>query len=196
MLGCLENGAVMANRKKYETQVKPFIHQIKQLRRSGASIEQIAEELHISRSTFLAYRKEFEELREALADEQFNFDKALANVAEEGLMTNVKDRFITERTSEVFLDENDVRIKSHVVEKQKFIPANPTLVIFALKNKLPDKYNKLDAELTQARTEAVKQNMTSNQDAVDVGQEILNRLGNYQVKIDVSELDKLKNEND
>lgn len=51
---------------KYETNVKPFLKQIGEWKRNGATDEQIEEKLGVSHDAFITYKKKYSELSEVL----------------------------------------------------------------------------------------------------------------------------------
>lgn len=51
---------------KYDTHVKPFLKQIGEWKRNGATDEQIEEKLGVSHDAFITYKKKYSELSEVL----------------------------------------------------------------------------------------------------------------------------------
>lgn len=66
-------GEVMGRIGKYESNVKPYIEQIKQWRRNGATDEQICEQLDISKDAFYNYAKKYAEFNDALKKSRADF---------------------------------------------------------------------------------------------------------------------------
>lgn len=56
----------VGRRSKYETHVKPYLEEIKQWRRGGATDEQICSALNIGTSAFYDYQNKYAEFSEAL----------------------------------------------------------------------------------------------------------------------------------
>lgn len=62
----------MSSPKRYEEQVKPYLEQIKEWTRNGATNDEIATALGVGRSTFYRYLKSETELKEAIKEGRQN----------------------------------------------------------------------------------------------------------------------------
>ncbi|MCM0582783.1 hypothetical protein H9L19_06780 [Weissella diestrammenae] len=158
--------------------MKPHLEDVKQLRRAGAKYSQIAKELGISLTTLKNYREAHEEFAQALADEELNLRTALANVAEDGLFTKLRDRFIDEVVVREVIDkQNEVRELREV--KTRFVPADTTAIIWALKNRLPTQWNKDEHELSILRGKKIEADIHAESSSEDLGKMIQDRLAGY-----------------
>lgn len=82
--------------REYEKHIEPHIDEIRELRKEGHTIEQIAKKMGISRTTFYGYIKEYEELTEALTrgkyDANYELKKSLFMRAKGFMVTERKER--------------------------------------------------------------------------------------------------------
>lgn len=113
-------------RSKYETLVKPRLDEINKKVREGVIEEEIAKALGISVATLNNYRNKYPEFKEALSkDKGKDVLQRLVNAGIESAIGGYKDNItITE-------SEKDGR---KVVKTRTYIPPNPTLNIFYVKN--------------------------------------------------------------
>ena len=89
----------MGRSSKYDTHVKPFLNQIKEWKRQGATDAQVCEQLGVTRSRFAEYKKIYAELADVLktSREQFVADLRgeLARLAFKHTLKTTK-QYITE----------------------------------------------------------------------------------------------------
>ena len=163
---------------KYERLVKPRLEEIKILRLAGATIQHIANALGVTDVTLRKYRMQYIELAQALKEVEFDLEKEIAKTAETGLMAKLKDKTIVEVTEDVSIVDGE-RCVNKRIEKERFIPADTTAIIFALKNRKPNEWNNQESELMNKRIEKLESDIASKQDSTDVGKLIAERLANY-----------------
>lgn len=69
----------MGRKSKYEEYVKPYLEQIATWKKNGATDEQIAKQLGISKDTFIEYKKKYPEFSDALKKSKDIFVAELKN---------------------------------------------------------------------------------------------------------------------
>ncbi len=164
---------------KYERTIKFHIEDLKQLRRAGGTLEAIAAQFKISRTTLNSWRKKHKELDDALDEAEFDMDKAMANVAEKSLFSKIQDQITTRTTIDVDEDDEGHKITTtHTVTIKS--PADTTAIIFALKNKAPDKWNKDEHSLIEARKKKIDSDVNLDNGADDLGRIIREGLSKYE----------------
>ena len=165
---------------KYETIIHPQLENIKRLRRNGATIKQIADDLGVGFSTLKKYRKTIPELDEALNDAELNMQVAMANLAEASLFDKLHDRLLTvEIIEEETKDESGVVVKSKTTTKRRLVQADLAAISFALKNRLPELWNTDEHNLSQVRLEKLSAEIRASEGAMDLGTMIQQRLASY-----------------
>jgi len=158
-----------AGRKgKYNTHVQPFLDEILQWKKEGMKEAAIAAKLGVSVSSFELYKKQFSEFSEVIK----RGDIKIAEIAEESLIQGIQGHFIEE--VEQIIDVDGKKNKKQRVKKtKKWMPANPTLIIFALKNKKPEEWqDRTSLNVTQTTSETVKQiqaHFAAKRDDIDDG---------------------------
>lgn len=142
-----------AGRKnKYETAVKPFLKEINQKIQEGVIESEIAKSLGISVATLNNYRNQYPEFAEALSKNKGA--AVLQELINEGIKA-AKGYFVEEETTTIVFDKDGNPKKSKVVNK-RWVPANPTLNIFYVKNFGKEQgftSDPLDYELKKAKHE-------------------------------------------
>lgn len=118
----------------YESVVEPRLAEIEEMARNGYTDSEIAKYLEISANTFLKYKKEHEELRDALYS-GYNADILVENAffkSAVGFKVNVKVpiKLRIDGTEEV-----------HYFNEEKFIPPNVKAQMLWLKNRRPEKWS-------------------------------------------------------
>lgn len=146
---------------KYETYVKPYFDDIFFWYSHGKTLDTIAAELGIARSTFLKYKQDYSDLSDLLKKADKSRPHNIAIKAEKALKDKLTDREFEEVHTEQWLGDKNQIIKKHVKKVKKTIPADTTAVIFALKNNDNDRYgerNLLDKriELLEKQIEKLK----------------------------------------
>lgn len=124
-------------RNKYQTNVAPFLKEIGQMARDGATEAEIAGKLNVAYSTFKKYKSDHEELRQALAANKemadLNVEAALYRRATGFEYDEVtQERRFNRQTGEFEL------VTTKTVTKT--VPPDTTAQIFFLKNRRPDKW--------------------------------------------------------
>lgn len=117
-------------KSKYETDVLPFIDDIKKAVESGATLEEIADALGIAKSTLCKYKNEKKELKDAFARgrEKIVFEIKAA-LLKKALGYEYKEKKTVAKT-----DENGNPIISAIEEYQKHQPPSETAANMLLRN--------------------------------------------------------------
>lgn len=116
---------------KYDTHVAPFLHEIGQMARNGATEEEIAGKLDVAYSTFREYRKKHEELKKAL-----EITKEMADLdVEAALYKRANGYEYTETTREYDEETGKMRVTKTVVKQ---VAPDVSAQIFYLKNRRPE----------------------------------------------------------
>jgi ACT domain-containing protein len=164
---------------KYEKLIKPNLTKIKKWRKGGMKIGDIAKCLNVSSSLFYKYKAERKELADVLAAAETALDLGMVERAEKSLFDKLEDRMaLVETFTEFWEDAEGKVIKTHTVKREKLIQADITAVIFALKARVPEKWNALEARLVGLRGDRLEQEIKSG-GADDVRKLIADRLGSY-----------------
>lgn len=112
---------------KYESHVKPKLLVIRAWSRDGLTLDQIASNLQISKTTLIKYRKKHRELMNALKTGKEEADVVIENSMFKSAMGfNYKEQVVTN--------------KGDVVTVEKFHPPSVTAQIFWLKNRKPQQW--------------------------------------------------------
>lgn len=122
-------------KSKYEQKVLPKLNYIIRWAETGATNDEIAKLLGISRSTLQDYRRKYPELRAALAGAKEAADAVVENSA--FALANGFIKTIKKPVKRRVADEDIIEY----VDEEIFVPPNPTAQIFWLKNRKPDKWN-------------------------------------------------------
>lgn len=125
---------------KYETHVKPHFDDIFFWYSHDWTLDDIAVELGIARSTFLKYKQDYSDLSDLLKKADKFKPRNIAFKAEKALKDKLTDREFEEVHTEQWVGDNDKVIKKHIKKIKKTIPADTTAIIFALKNNDSDRY--------------------------------------------------------
>ncbi|MCI2948345.1 helix-turn-helix domain-containing protein [Staphylococcus caledonicus] len=106
-------------------------------KRDGLTDEQIAKNLGVSKHTLIKWKKDKQDFSDAIKKGKEVSDYELENA-------------LHKRATGYYYKEETVTNKGDVVQIEKYEHANPTSLIFALKNRLPAKYrDKVEQEITQ-----------------------------------------------
>ena len=106
-------------------------------KRDGLTDEQIAKNLGVSKDTLIKWKNEKKEFFESIKRGKEVSDYELENT-------------LHKRATGYYYEEETVTNAGKVVKVKKYEHANPTSLIFALKNRLPHKYrDKVEQEITQ-----------------------------------------------
>lgn len=145
-------------RKKnvYETYVQPHLESITKWRRMGMGFSEMSKKLGIARSTLSKLRNQHEELEAAI----FEGEQEINDRIEKSLYDSLENKYIYEEEIEYGFDVKtgeEIPVSKKV--KKKFVPVNATLLIFALKNRIPEFWNDKD-ELIKAQIEKLREGTT------------------------------------
>lgn len=128
-------------KSKYETHVVPYFDDIFYWYSHDWTLERIASELGIAKSTIMLYKKENSDLSDLLKKAEKSKPRYIAIKAEAALRDKLKDREFEEVHQEQWVDKNGEVTKKHIKKIKKTIPADTTAIIFALKNTDPERWN-------------------------------------------------------
>ncbi|HBI0781931.1 TPA: helix-turn-helix domain-containing protein [Staphylococcus aureus] len=110
-------------------------------KRDGLTDEQIARNLGVSKHTLIKWKKNIPDFLDAIKKGKEVSDYELENA-------------LHKRAVGYYYEEETVTNKGEVVKIKKYEHANPTSLIFALKNRLPHKYrDKVEQEITNRNIE-------------------------------------------
>ncbi|MGO3733498.1 MAG: hypothetical protein ACTJHC_10025 [Vagococcus sp.] len=129
---------------KYETHVKPYFDDIFYWYSHGWTLDTIAAELGVARSTFLKYKQDYLDFSDLLKKADKSKPRNIALKAEKALKDKLADREFEEVHTEQWVDDNGKVVKKHIKKVKKTIPADTTAVIFALKNNDRERYGEQD----------------------------------------------------
>ncbi|XVL42678.1 helix-turn-helix domain-containing protein [Staphylococcus equorum] len=128
----------MARQTLYEKlDIKDKLGLVEGWKRDGLTDEQIAHNLGVSKHLIIKWKKEKPDFMDAIKKGKETSDYELENA-------------LHKRATGYYYKEETVTNKGDVVQIEKYEHANPTSLIFALKNRLPAKYrDKIEQEVTQ-----------------------------------------------
>ena len=128
----------MARQTLYEKlDIKDKLGLVEGWKRDGLTDEQIANNFGVNFKTLLKWKREKTAFMDAIKKGKEVSDYELENA-------------LHKRAVGYYYKEETVTNKGDVVEIEKYEHANPTSLIFALKNRLPAKYrDKVEQEITQ-----------------------------------------------
>ena len=110
-------------------------------KRDGLTDEKIARNLGVSKHTLIKWKKNIPDFLDAIKKGKEVSDYELENA-------------LHKRAVGYYYEEETVTNKGEVVKIKKYEHANPTSLIFALKNRLPHKYrDKVEQEITNRNIE-------------------------------------------
>ena len=129
---------------KYDTNVAPFLHEIGQMARNGATEEEIAKKLSVAYSTFREYKRKYKALADALKT-----NKELADLEIEAALFNKGKGFKTIVKKPIKVKESYYDARGKKVEKEKvihveeehYVPPDTVAMMFWLKNRKPEDWN-------------------------------------------------------
>lgn len=132
----------MARKGLYEKlDIKSKLTLVEGWKRDGLTDEQIAKNLGVSKDTLIKWKNEKPEFFESIKRGKEVSDYELENT-------------LHKRATGYYYEEETVTNAGKVVKVKKYEHANPTSLIFALKNRLPHKYrDKVEQEITQKNIE-------------------------------------------
>jgi AcrR family transcriptional regulator len=158
------------NLTKYDTHVFPFLEEIGEMRRAGATMSQIAKHLNLSGTQLARYMSTHDELKEALREATLDMQQAMAEIAEQGLFAKLSDRenVKVEQFTEQWWDEKSNVTRSHKLERRRLVLADTTAIIFALKNFNPERWDSDSHQLAIAKIRKVKFDMEADIERAEV----------------------------
>lgn len=132
----------MARKTLYEKlDIKDKLDLVEGWKRDGLTDEQIARNFGVNIKTLMKWKDEKKEFMEAIKKGKEVSDYELENA-------------LHKRAVGYYYEEETVTNAGKVVKVKKYEHANPTSLIFALKNRLPNKYrDKVEQEITQRNIE-------------------------------------------
>lgn len=132
----------MARKTLYEKlDIETKLPLVEGWKRDGLTDEQIAKNLSVSKDTLIKWKNEKKEFFESIKRGKEVSDYELENA-------------LHKRATGYYYEEETVTNAGKVVKVKKYEHANPTSLIFALKNRLPNKYrDKVEQEITQRNIE-------------------------------------------
>lgn len=132
----------------YEKLVLPKLDIIEGWARNGLTLEDIAHNLGIGRTTFYKYTQKYKELKDALEQ-----GKEVADIRVENALYRRAVGFYSEEEQIVMVKDPDGETRPETVTKKVYHKPDVTAQIFWLKNRRPDKWrdkvNEFEAEETQ-----------------------------------------------
>ena len=146
------NGNKTAGRpSKYETYVKPYIENIKQWKKSGATNEQICEVLEIGTSAFYDYKNKYTEFAEA-----FEVSNKFTDLELSGALYKIATGFEYQEKKQYIKDDPESGKRTTYTEiTTKYQPPNPTAIAMYKRNINPQWIDKdrVTTELKQQEKE-------------------------------------------
>lgn len=137
-------------KSKYDAVVRPYLFMIEGWMRDGLTLDQVAANLRISKTTLIKYRGEHPELLAAL-----NTGKEYADIqVENALFRNALGFHYTEEA---------VTHKGTVVTITRYQPPSNAAIIFWLKNRLPAKWRdkaEVEHDVTQSLADILQRAWT------------------------------------
>ncbi len=132
----------MARKTLYEKlDIESKLGLVEGWKRDGLTDEQIAKNLGVSKDTLIKWKNEKKEFFESIKRGKEVSDYELENT-------------LHKRATGYYYEEETITNAGKVVKVKKYEHANPTSLIFALKNRLPHKYrDKVEQEITQKNIE-------------------------------------------
>jgi hypothetical protein len=172
----------------YETHVKPFLEDVRKLRESGMKNKDLMQHLGISSRSWYSWVKEHEDFKAVMSEATLDLHQAMESLAESSLYAKLKDRTVEYETVVVFdegvsVDEDGVEsmvpVKRRTTTTRRFIPADTTALIFALKNRAPVNWNNNEHALTQARVQKIQQELREQGETMDINAQVRAGLARY-----------------
>ena len=118
----------MGRKSKYDTDIKPYLQQIKEWKKNGATEQQIAKQLGVAMSTFCALKKKYPEFSEALRKSQTEFVADL-----KGELARLAFKHVLKTKKVYKKQENGVEV-SYTEITEKDVDGSITAINLLLKN--------------------------------------------------------------
>jgi len=122
----------MARKSKYDTLIKPKLDIIEGWARNGLTLDDIAHNLGVGKTTFFKYIKTKQELKIALDN-----GKEVADIRVENALYRKAVGYFSKEQKVVTLRQPDGSQETEVVEYDKWNEPDTTAMIFWLKNRKP-----------------------------------------------------------
>ena len=119
----------MGRKSKYDTDIKPYLQQIKEWKKNGATEQQIAKQLGVAMSTFCALKNKYPEFSEVLKESTARFCADLR-----GEMARLAFKHELKTTKIYTTTEADGSTKTHKEVTVKEVDGNVTAQHLLLKN--------------------------------------------------------------
>lgn len=120
--------------------------------RDGLNDEQIAKNMGINVATLYKYKNKYSEIDKAIKKGKAPVDLEVENA----LYKSAMGEWVTERQT-IIEELKDGTIKKKIINNKKYIPPNPTSIIFWLKNRKPALWQRVsDSDKMKSEIEAKK----------------------------------------
>ena len=170
-------------RDKYNIYVEPKLLLVEGWYKNGLTIEQIAKNLGISKVTLYKYMDEHAELSERLKK-----SKEVADIEVENALFKSALGYEYEEVKQLIEEDKEGNKKKKIEKTKKFIPPNPTAIIFYLKNRKRKDWNDKQGETDEEKELRLKKLELEN----ELLKVQINKLtGNNQEIEDTSDIDAL-----
>lgn len=150
----------MARPSKYETHVAPRLVEVEDWVRNGATDEEIAKRLGISRDSFYEYKKQFSDFSDTLKKSKDYVDAQVENA--------LLQRALGYEFKEITKELRDGELVPTKVVTKHIVP-DTTAQIFWLKNRRPDKWREKPKEEEESEDRNI--NVTLSIEDVSGGEE-------------------------
>ena len=118
---------------KYDTHIKPYLREIRQLRAIGTEYSKIAQMLHIGETTLYKHKAEIEEFAESIK----KGDNQLVDEMEATLYDLAKGKVVRNKTKINYSADGKILNREETTEE---LAPNLGALIFSLTNLAPDKW--------------------------------------------------------
>ena len=131
---------------KYETHGKPYLDRIKMWVAKGASDNEVARKLHVSKSTLNSWKQRYKDFSDAIKAPQGDIDDDV----EAALYHRCMGQWVTEVIRWQTIGRNGELMWLEKTHK-KYIPADPSSIQFWLTNRRPKEWKRMpDVKLEEA----------------------------------------------
>lgn len=159
----------MGRPNKYDSHIKPYLKQIAEWKRNGATDDQICEQLGVSKSVFYDAKTKYSEFSEALKDSKAEFVKDLR-----GELTRIAFKHTLKTTKRVIkptgTDEKGNPIYStYIEETEKEVDGEVSALHLLLKNNDKENWSDKPRELDLKQQELELRRMLAEAREFDFG---------------------------
>src|SRR6056297_1379944 len=141
----------MAKSKAKEWLTKEGLIKIEGWAKDGLSNEQIAHNMGVSQQTFYNYLKKHVEILEAIKRSKEVVDREVENA-----MHKSANGYFVEEIKEIIEKDEMGKDRKKIERNKKWIPPNPALNIFWLKNRKPEKWRNNPEENSDANKDSLR----------------------------------------